>query len=285
MTGSLAALERPTVAVVGPRAPSTGGLERAREIATGLSRAGVCVISGLALGIDGSAHAAALAGPTPTIGVLGGGHRCFFPKGNRALADRMLASGGAVLSPYAPDEPARPSQFLQRNGVVAALADAVVVVEAAARSGALNTASWAASLGIDVLALPGDVDRALAAGCNALIRDGATLVRDAGDVLEALASQATTAASRRRPARRKAGNLPRAMVCRERCFAPWPTAPSISKNSASEPARRSATCSPRSCAWKSRGASNAATCCTSRAPNAGRRAREATCVARRSTMP
>jgi len=186
MTGSLAALERPTVAVVGPRAPSTGGLERAREIATGLSRAGVCVISGLALGIDGSAHAAALAGPTPTIGVLGGGHRCFFPKGNRALADRMLASGGAVLSPYAPDEPARPSQFLQRNGVVAALADAVVVVEAAAHSGALNTASWAASLGIDVLALPGDVDRALAAGCNALIRDGATLVRDAGDVLEAL---------------------------------------------------------------------------------------------------
>jgi len=171
---------------VGPRAPSAGGLASAREVAEGLSRAGVCVISGLALGIDGMAHLGALGGPTPTVGVLGGGHRCFFPKRNRELAERMIAHGGAVLSPYAPDEPARPPQFIQRNGVVAALADAVVVVEAATRSGALNTASWAASLGIDVLAFPGDVDRTVAAGCNALIRDGATLVRDHDDVLEAI---------------------------------------------------------------------------------------------------
>ncbi len=184
--GSLAALASPTVAIVGPRAPSAGGLARAHDIAAEVSRAGVCVVSGLALGIDGSAHAGALVGTTPTVGVLGGGHRCFFPKRNRELATRMLARGGAVLSPFPPDEPARPPQFLQRNGVVAALADAVVVVEAASRSGALNTASWAADLGIDVLAFPGDVDRALAAGCNALIRDGATLVRDADDVLEAL---------------------------------------------------------------------------------------------------
>ena len=98
----------------------------------------------------------------------------------------MLACGGAVLSPFPPDEPARPGQFLQRNGIVAALADAVVIVEAAERSGALNTASWAANLGIDVLAFPGDVERPKAAGCNALIRDGATLVRSAADVLEAL---------------------------------------------------------------------------------------------------
>jgi len=186
IAGSLAALAQPAVAIVGPRAPSTGGLALARDVALGLSRAGVCIVSGLALGIDGAAHSGALCGPTPTVGVLGGGHRCFFPKRNRELAQRMLASGGAVLSPYAPDEPARPAQFLQRNGVVAALADAVVVVEAATRSGALNTATWAANLGIEVLAFPGDVDRALAAGCNALIRDGATLVRDVDDVLEAL---------------------------------------------------------------------------------------------------
>ncbi|GAC1306011.1 MAG: hypothetical protein NVSMB19_17830 [Vulcanimicrobiaceae bacterium] len=114
--------------------------------------AGLCVISGLALGIDGAAHAGALAGNGPTIGVLGGGHRQFFPKRNRELAERMLAADGGVLSPYAPDEPARPGQFLQRNGVVAALADAVVIVEAATRSGALNTARWAAQLGNDVLA-------------------------------------------------------------------------------------------------------------------------------------
>jgi DNA processing protein len=146
----------------------------------------VCIVSGLALGIDGAAHAGALAGGGRTLGVLGGGHGHFFPKRNRALAEAMLAGGGAVVSPFAPNEIARPWQFLERNGVVAALADVVLVVEAAARSGALNTASWAANLGIDVLAVPGDVDRPKAAGCNALIRDGATLVRDARDVLAAL---------------------------------------------------------------------------------------------------
>jgi DNA processing protein len=184
--GSLAGLGRQTVAVVGARAPSDAARERAQVLGEVLARAGVCVISGLALGIDGAAHLGALAGGTPTIGVLGGGHRRFFPRRNRDLAAAIVEAGGAVLSPFAPDEPARPGQFLQRNGVVAALADAVVVVEAAERSGALNTASWASDLGIEVLAYPGDVDRPKAAGCNALIRDGATLVRGPDDVLEAI---------------------------------------------------------------------------------------------------
>jgi DNA processing protein len=186
VAGSLAGLARKAVAVVGSRAPSDGGRTRAHALAEALGRAGVTVVSGLALGIDGSAHAGALAGGGDTLGVLGGGHGHFFPSRHRGLALRMLAAGGAVLSPYPPEEPARPWQFLQRNGVVAALVDAVVVVEAAARSGALNTATWAGNLGIDVLAFPGDVDRPKAAGCNALIRDGATLVRGPADVLEAL---------------------------------------------------------------------------------------------------
>jgi DNA processing protein len=97
----------------------------------------------------------------------------------------MLAGGGAVLSPYAPDQPAYSHQFLQRNGIVAALADAIVVIEAPARSGALNTASWAAGR-VPVLAVPGDVDRKHVQGCLALIRDGATLARHPADVLEAL---------------------------------------------------------------------------------------------------
>ena len=184
--GDLACLQGPTVAVVGSRAPSDGARQRAERLGHDLARAGICVISGLALGIDAAAHAGALAARGPTVGILGGGHRQFFPRRNRPLAEAICAGGGAVLSPYAPDEPARPGQFLQRNGIVAALADAVVIVEAAARSGALNTASWAGNLGIDVLAFPGDVDRPKAAGCNALIRDGATLVRDASDVLAAL---------------------------------------------------------------------------------------------------
>jgi DNA processing protein len=186
VAGSLAGLAAPTVAVVGTRAPSEAGRRLAYDLGRDLGAAGVCVVSGLALGIDGAAHAGALAAGAPTIGVLGGGHGHFFPGRNRELADRMILGGGAVLSPFAPDEPARPHQFLQRNGIVAALADAVVVVEAAARSGALNTASWAADRSIPVLAFPGDVDRPKVAGCLALIRDGAILVRDVRDVLAAL---------------------------------------------------------------------------------------------------
>jgi DNA processing protein len=206
IVGAASVLSGPAnVAVIGSRAPSEGALARAKSLAETLARAGICVVSGLALGIDGAAHAGALAagastagGSTAcgcTAGVLGGGHGHFFPRRNRSLGDAIVAAGGAVLSPFAPGEPARPGQFLARNGVVAALCDAVVVVEAAARSGALNTASWAADLGVDVLAYPGDVDRPKAAGCNALIRDGATLVRGPDDVLEALGRPQPASAS------------------------------------------------------------------------------------------
>lgn len=186
VVGSIEGLAAPTVAIVGTRAPSDAGRQIAYRLAADLGAAGVCVISGLALGIDGAAHAGSVAAGAPTIGVLGGGHGHFFPPRNRELAARMIAGGGAVVSPFAPDVPARPYQFLARNGVVAALADALVVVEAAQRSGALNTASWAADRSIPVMAVPGDVDRPKAAGCLALIRDGAILVRDAADVLSEL---------------------------------------------------------------------------------------------------
>jgi DNA processing protein len=193
VAGTLAGLAAPTVAVVGTRAPSEDGRRRARRLAAELGRAGVCVVSGLALGVDAAAHEGALAAGAPTVGVLGGGHEHFFPRRNAELARRMIAAGGAVVSPYPPDHPAFPHQFLARNGIVAGLADGVVVVEAAARSGALNTASWAADRGIPVMAFPGEVDRPKAAGCLALIRDGATLVRDAADVLDQLGLQRAAA--------------------------------------------------------------------------------------------
>ena len=196
--GTLDGLRAPCVAVVGTRAPSEDGRRRALRIAEDLARSGVCIVSGLALGIDGAAHEGALAAAAPTIGVLGGGHDHFFPPRHRELAARIVAGGGAVVSPFAPHVVARPWQFLARNAVIAAVADAVVVVEAAARSGALNTAGHAGDRGIPVLAIPGDVDRPKAAGCNALIRDGATLVRDADDVLAALP---LPLAPPRRPAR------------------------------------------------------------------------------------
>ena len=185
LCGSLQGLQRPCVAVVGTRAASRSGQSLTRRVAAELARAGVCIISGLALGIDAAAHEGALEGGGMTIGILGGGHGCFFPRRNRALAERMLLGGGAVCSPYARDCPAMPHQFLERNAVVAALADAVVVVEAPSRSGALNTAAWGAGR-VPVLAFPGDVDRRNVAGCLALIRDGATLVRDAADILQEL---------------------------------------------------------------------------------------------------
>ncbi|HEY5258649.1 MAG TPA: DNA-processing protein DprA [Candidatus Baltobacteraceae bacterium] len=183
--GSLEGLRRPTVAIVGTRAATAYGRRLAHEFARDLGRAGCCILSGLALGIDAAAHEGALSAGAPTIGVLGGGHDCFFPPRNAGLAERICAAAGAVVSPYAPGVPAQPHQFLQRNGVVAGLADALVVIEAPARSGALNTASWAAG-SIPVLAVPGDVDRPHVAGCLALLRDGATLARNAADVLEAL---------------------------------------------------------------------------------------------------
>jgi DNA processing protein len=184
--GALDGLAAPCVAIVGTRVPSDEGRRRARRLAEALGRAGVAVVSGLALGIDGAAHEGALAAGAPTLGVLGGGHGHFFPPRHRELGDRIVAAGGAVVSPFAPEVAPQPWMFLARNGVIAALVDALVVVEAAARSGALNTAGHAADRGIPVLAFPGDVDRPKAAGCNALIRDGATLVRDAADVLAAL---------------------------------------------------------------------------------------------------
>jgi DNA processing protein len=188
--GDLSGLERSCVALVGTRAATPFGKQIAREMAGQLGAAGCCILSGLALGIDAAAHEGALDAGAPTVGVLGGGHRRFFPRRNRGLAERMLAAGGAVLSPYCPEVMAQPWQFLARNGVVAALADAVVVVEAPARSGALNTAGWAAGR-IPVLAVPGDVDRRHVQGCLALIRDGAILARGAADVLEALGRDAT----------------------------------------------------------------------------------------------
>jgi len=185
VSGELTGLRIPCVAVVGTRAASEYGRSNARRFAHDLGASGCCIISGLALGIDAAAHEGALDAGAPTIGVLGGGHDQFFPRRNRALADRIVANAGAVLSPFAPEHPAIPHQFLQRNGVVAALADAVVVIEAPARSGALNTAGWAAGR-IPVFAVPGDIDRPHSAGCHALIRDGVTLARSAQDILDEL---------------------------------------------------------------------------------------------------
>lgn len=178
----LPALDEPSIAVVGSRSATRDGLEVATRIASGLARAGVVVVSGLARGIDAAAHQAALDAHGRTIAVLGSGLRRLYPPEHDELAERMLARG-AVVSEYDPDTPPHPGLFPRRNRLVSGLADAVVVVEAPERSGALITAGAALDQGKDVLVVPGRVAGQRNRGGHLLIRDGATLVESADDIL------------------------------------------------------------------------------------------------------
>jgi len=173
---------QPAIAVVGSRSATRDGLDAARRIADGLARAGVVVVSGLARGIDAAAHQATLDADGCTIAVLGSGLRRLYPPEHEALAERILARG-AVVSEYLPDTPPLAGLFPRRNRLVAGLADAVVVVEAPEKSGALITAGAALDQGKDVLVVPGRVVGQRNRGGHLLIRDGATLVESAGDIL------------------------------------------------------------------------------------------------------
>lgn len=175
---------RPAIALIGARNASSLGLRMAAHLAEGLGAAGFAVVSGLARGIDAAAHKAALA--SGTVAVMAGGVDVIYPEENRALA-AAIARDGLRLSEQPVGLQPQARHFPQRNRLVSGLAQAVVVVEGAARSGSLITARTAAEQGREVMAVPGHPMDARAAGCNMLIRDGATLVRDAADVLEALA--------------------------------------------------------------------------------------------------
>jgi DNA processing protein len=165
------------VAVVGTRRPSPAGRRISSRIAAALSRAGATVVSGLAIGIDGAAHAAVVAEQAATVAFIGGGHARLFPRAHDRLADAIVAAGGAVASEYAPRvEPTR-GTFPQRNRLISGSADAVVVVEAGARSGALVTASWALEQGRECFLVPGPIDAPASAGCNGFLRDWHDLAR------------------------------------------------------------------------------------------------------------
>ncbi len=174
----------PVVAVVGARRASDYGLEVARSLGRGLAAAGVTVVSGMAFGIDAAAHAGALE-VGGTIAVLAGGADSASPAAHRAL-HRRIATHGAVISELPPGARPRRFGFPARNRIIAGLAAMTVVVEATWASGALGTARATVALGRDVGAVPGRITSPLAAGPNALIADGAALVRDARDVLDAV---------------------------------------------------------------------------------------------------
>lgn len=175
--------ERPAVAIVGARACSTYGRSVARSLARELASSGVAIVSGLARGIDTEAHRGALEGGAPTYAVLGCGIDQDYPHTNASLAREIVEAGGAILSEYPPGVEPAPWRFPARNRIIAGLADAVVVVEARERSGALITVDFALSAGVPVGAVPGEITSSLSAGTNDLISSGvARIVTRARDV-------------------------------------------------------------------------------------------------------
>jgi DNA processing protein len=178
--------EETAVSVVGSRGASPLGRTTAHALGRDLVRAGLTVVSGLARGIDTAAHEGAVAGGGRTVAVLGSGLGHIYPHENRDLARRIVAQGGAVVSELPMAAAPAPGNFPRRNRVIAGWSRALVVVEAAMKSGALITARVAADEGRDVMAVPGHPSHPGAAGTNMLIRDGAALVRDAADVLSEL---------------------------------------------------------------------------------------------------
>lgn len=189
--GTLPAERITSVAIVGTRRPSTYGKEVTRRLAYDLASRGVVIVSGLALGVDAIAHKAALEAGGTTVAVLGNGLPKIQPSSNRGLADEIVKQGGAIISEYAPNEDARPHYFLERNRLVAGLADAVIITEAATRSGTLNTAAHALEQGKEIFVVPGNITSPLSAGCNALLKQGARVVTDYRDVLDVIAPETT----------------------------------------------------------------------------------------------
>lgn len=178
--------DRFPVAVVGTRRASAYGLTHTREIAAELAQTGVCVVSGLALGIDAAAHMGALDGGGRTVAVLGSALDKPYPQENKPLMRRILESGGSVVSEYAPGTPPSRYSFLQRNRIIAGMCLGTLVTEGPRRSGALNTATRTLENGREVFALPGNVDSPGAQLPNMLISEGARLVTGAADILSAL---------------------------------------------------------------------------------------------------
>jgi DNA processing protein len=183
--GCTALLQTPSVAVVGSRNATAQGLDNAREFARVLSERGYTVVSGMALGIDGAAHAGALLGPSSTVAVIGTGIDRIYPSRHEALA-RQIADQGLIVSEWPLGAPPLAEHFPQRNRIIAGLSLGTLVVEAALKSGSLITAQLALECGREVFAMPGSIHAPQSHGCHALLKQGAKLVERAQDVIEEL---------------------------------------------------------------------------------------------------
>ena len=183
--GQVSALVKPAIGIVGSRAATTYALEMARRLAMDLASAGISVVSGLARGVDSSAHRAAVAARGTTVGVLGCGIDRIYPAEHKDLARDMQVMG-AIVSEFPPQVPPLPHHFPMRNRIISGLSLGVVVVEAPEKSGSLITASSAAEQGRDVMVVPGPASGGRNRGGHLLIRDGAKVVETADDILQEL---------------------------------------------------------------------------------------------------
>ncbi|QJI31941.1 DNA-protecting protein DprA [Pseudomonas sp. ADAK18] len=186
VAGDPTILEKPQLAMVGSRRASRPGMDTAAAFSRSLASAGFVITSGLALGIDGAAHQAALDVGGQTIGVLGTGLENFYPQRHRRLAAAMIAQGSAVVSEFPLDAAPQAGNFPRRNRIISGLSLGVLVVEASVASGSLITARLAAEQGREVYAIPGSIHHPGAKGCHQLIRDGAMLVETIEHILEGL---------------------------------------------------------------------------------------------------
>lgn len=184
--GAVEILHHRCVGVVGARRATQSGLTTAREVSAALAVRGVTVVSGLALGIDSAAHAAALEAGGATIAVFGCGLLRTYPAANRRLVERIRDSDGLLLSEYHPDQEPRKQLFPERNRIISGLCEAVIVIEAGEHSGSLITARMALEQGRDVLAVPGSIHDDQSRGCHRLIREGAALLDSIETLLEEL---------------------------------------------------------------------------------------------------
>ncbi len=197
VAGDSSLVWRPQIALVGSRNASHGGLATATAFARALAAAGFVITSGMAEGIDGAAHAAALDAGGRTIAVLGTGPDLVYPPRHRELAAR-IAAHGALVSEFAPGTTGHPTHFPRRNRIIAGLSLGTLVIEASLRSGSLITARLATEAGREVFAIPGSIHNPLARGCHRLIREGAKLVETVDEVVDELAPLAQSLGARLR---------------------------------------------------------------------------------------
>lgn len=174
------------VSIVGTRKPTSYGKQVTADIASRLAENGAVIISGLAHGIDGVAHEAAVSAGGTSIAVLANGLDKIYPAAHSSLAKKIVETSGAIVSEYEPGTLPLQYRFLERNRLVSGLADILIVTEASVRSGTMNTVSHALEQGKDVYAVPGPITSAMSAGCNALIAQGATPIVSVDDLLERL---------------------------------------------------------------------------------------------------